>query len=96
MNLNNPIYYINGVSNVRASLIAAELGLSSINDLLHFFPFRYIDRTKFYKINELIDNNSDIQIIGRITSLKTIQQKKGSRLIGKLQDETGTMELVWF
>ena len=96
MNLNNPIYYINGVSNVRASLIAAELGLSSINDLLHFFPFRYIDRTKFYKINELIDNNSDIQIIGRITSLKTIQQKKGSRLTGKLQDETGTMELVWF
>jgi len=96
MNLNNPIYYINGVSNVRASLIAAELGLFSINDLLHFFPYRYIDRTKFYKINELIDNNSDIQIIGRITSLKTIQQKKGSRLIGKLQDETGAMELVWF
>ena len=96
MNLNNPIYYINGVSNVRASLIAAELGLSSINDLLHFFPYRYIDRTKFYKINELIDNNSDIQIIGRITSLKTIQQKKGSRLIGKLKDETGVMELVWF
>ena len=96
MNLNNPIYYINGVSNVRASLIAAELGLSSINDLLHFFPYRYIDRTKFYKINELIDNNSDIQIIGRITSLKTIKQKKGSRLIGKLQDETGVMELVWF
>ncbi len=96
MNLNNPIYYINGVSNVRASLISAELGLFRINDLLHFFPYRYIDRTKFYKINELIDNNSDIQIIGRIISLKTIQQKKGSRLIGKLQDETGAMELVWF
>ena len=96
MNLSNPIYYINGVSNVRASLIGTELGLSSINDLLHFFPYRYIDRTKFYKINELLDNNSDIQIIGRITSLKTIQQKKGSRLIGKLQDETGAMELVWF
>ena len=96
MNLSNPIYYINGVSNVRASLISAELGLFRINDLLHFFPYRYIDRTKFYKINELVDNNSDIQIIGRITSLKTIQQKKGSRLIGKLQDETGAMELVWF
>ena len=66
MNLNNPIYYIKGVSNVRASLLSAELGLTKINDLLHFFPFRYIDRTKFYKINALIDNNSDIQIIGRI------------------------------
>ena len=53
MNLNNPIYYIKGVSNVRASLLSAELGLTKINDLLHFFPFRYIDRTKFYKINAL-------------------------------------------
>ena len=96
MNLNNPIYYIKGISNVRASLISAELGLTKIIDLLHFFPYRYIDRTKFYKINALIDNNSDIQIIGRITSIKTIQQKKGSRLIGKFQDETGTMDLVWF
>ena len=96
MNLNNPIYYIKGVSNVRASLLSAELGLTKINDLLHFFPFRYIDRTKFYKINALIDNNSDIQIIGRIISLKTIEQKKGSRLIAKFSDETGTMDLVWF
>lgn len=96
MNLNNPIYYIKGISNVRASLISAELGLTKIIDLLHFFPYKYIDRTKFYKINALIDNNSDIQIIGRITSIKTIQQKKGSRLIGKFQDETGTMDLVWF
>lgn len=96
MNLNNPIYYIKGVSNVRASLISAELGITKINDLLHFFPYRYIDRTKFYKINELIDNNSDIQIIGKITSFKIVKQKKGSRLIGKFQDETGTMDLVWF
>ncbi len=96
MNLNNPIYYIKGVSNVRASLLSAELGLTKINDLLHFFPFRYIDRTKFYKINALIDNNSEIQIIGRIISLKTIEQKKGSRLIAKFSDETGTMDLVWF
>ena len=96
MNLNNPIYYIKGVSNVRASLISAELGLTKINDLLHFFPYRYIDRTKFYKINGLINNNSDIQIIGKITSLRTVKQKKGSRLIGKFQDETGIMDLVWF
>ena len=96
MNLNNPIYYIKGISNVRASLISAELGLTKIIDLLHFFPYRYIDRTKFYKINALIDNNSDIQIIGRIVELKTIQQKKGTRLVGKFQDDTGAIELVWF
>jgi ATP-dependent DNA helicase RecG len=96
MNLNNPVYYLRGISNVRASLLSAELGLTRLNDLLHFFPYRYIDRTKFYKINELINNNSDIQIIGRIVELKTIQQKKGTRLVGKFQDDTGAIELVWF
>ena len=96
MNLNNPVYYLRGISNVRASLLSTELGLIRLNDLLHFFPYRYIDRTKFYKINELINNNSDIQIIGRIVELKTIQQKKGTRLVGKFQDDTGAIELVWF
>jgi ATP-dependent DNA helicase RecG len=96
MNLNNPVYYLKGISNVRASILSAELGLTRLNDLLHFFPYRYIDRTKFYKINELINNNSDIQIIGRVVELKTIQQKKGTRLVGKFQDDTGAIELVWF
>ena len=96
MNLNNPVYYLKGVSNLRASIISAELGLSRLNDLLHFFPYRYIDRTKFYKINEIINNNSEIQVVGSISVLKTIQQKNGARLIGKFQDETGAMELVWF
>ncbi len=96
MNLNNPLTYVKGVSNARAATLSAELGLNRLNDLLHFFPYRYIDRTKFYKINELIDNNSDIQLFGRIIELKTINQKKGSRLVAKLQDETGIMELVWF
>ncbi len=96
MNLKNPVYYLKGISNLRASTISAELGLSRLNDLLHFFPYRYIDRTKFYKINEIINNNSEIQVVGSITSLKTIQQKNGARLIGKFLDETGAMELVWF
>ena len=96
MNLNSPIYYLKGVSNLRASIISAELGLSRLNDLLHFFPYRYIDRTKFYKINEIINNNSEIQVVGSISALKTIQQKNGARLTGKFQDETGAMELVWF
>ena len=96
MNLENPIHYLKGVSNVRASLLSSELGLNNLNDLLHFFPYRYIDRTKFYKINQLIDNDSEIQLIGKVTELNTISQKKGSRLVGKFQDETGSIELVWF
>ena len=96
MNLNNPIYYIRGISNARASKLTSEIGLRTINDLLHFFPYRYIDRTKFYKINELVNNTSEVQIIGVITQVKTVKQKTGTRLIAKFQDETGFIELVWF
>jgi len=96
MNLNNPIYYIRGISNARASKLTSEIGLRTINDLLHFFPYRYIDRTKFHKINELVNNTSEVQIIGAITDVKTIKQKTGTRLIARFQDETGFLELVWF
>ncbi|MFY0631623.1 MAG: DUF559 domain-containing protein [Flavobacteriaceae bacterium] len=96
MNLNSPLTYVKGISNARSSLMSAELGLSRLNDLLHFFPYRYIDKTKFYKIKELLNNNSEVQIIGRITELRTVNQKKGSRLVAKFRDETGVMELVWF
>ncbi|MFD2567458.1 ATP-dependent DNA helicase RecG [Pseudotenacibaculum haliotis] len=96
MNLNYPLTYINGISNARASLLSGELNLSRLHDLLHFFPYRYIDRTKFYKIAELINNNTDIQLVGRVVEMKTIKQKRGSRLVAKFQDDTGSMELVWF
>ena len=97
MNLNNPIYYIRGISNARASKLSSEIGLRTINDLLHFFPYRYIDRTKFYKINELVNNTSEVQIIGvYYQMLKPVKQKTGTRLIARFQDETGFLELVWF
>ncbi|MEQ6122869.1 ATP-dependent DNA helicase RecG [Pseudotenacibaculum sp. MALMAid0570] len=96
MNLNSPLTYIKGISNARAASLSAELGLHRLHDLLHYFPFRYIDRTKFYKITELIDNSSDVQVIGKVLDLKTVKQKRGSRLVARFQDETGIMELVWF
>ncbi|MBL4605102.1 MAG: ATP-dependent DNA helicase RecG [Flavobacteriaceae bacterium] len=96
MNLNKPLTYVKGVSNIWASMLSSELGLSRLNDLLHFFPYRYIDKTKFYKINELVNNSSEVQIIGQITELRTVNQKKGSRLVAKFRDDTGVMELVWF
>lgn len=96
MNLKHPIHYLKGVSSIRATQLYNELGLSKLIDLLYFFPSRYVDRSKFYKINEIIDNNSHVQIIGKVTELATVKQKKGSRLIAKFQDETGILELVWF
>ncbi len=80
----------------RASLLQAELGIKTCNDLLNFFPFRYIDKTQFYTIKDLQSNSSEVQIVGKITSLKSVAQKRGSRLVATFQDTTGTMELVWF
>ena len=96
MNLSYPITYIKGISVQRATLLYTELGLKTCDDLLNFFPFRYIDKTAFYTIKELQPNTSEVQIVGKITQVKSVAQKRGSRLVATFQDATGTMELVWF
>lgn len=96
MNLNNPVTYIKGISVARAELLFTELGIKTCNDLLHLFPFRYIDKTQFYTINQLQQNSAEVQIVGKITGVKTVKQKRGSRLVATFSDATGTMELVWF
>lgn len=96
MLLNKPITYISGISLQRATLLYTELGIKTCNDLLNFFPFRYIDKTAFYAIKDLQPNSSEVQIVGKITRVKSVAQKRGSRLVATFQDATGTMELVWF
>ena len=94
--LQTPIDYLKGVGPNRAALLKSELGIHTFQDLINFFPFRYIDKTRYYKINELSPNTAEVQIIGKIVHIKTVAQKKGSRLVAKFIDETGEMELVWF
>ncbi|MDD7915944.1 ATP-dependent DNA helicase RecG [Polaribacter ponticola] len=96
MNLSYPITYLNGISVQRATLLYTELGIKTCNDLLNFFPFRYIDKTAFYAIKDLQPNSSEVQIVGKITRVKSVAQKRGSRLVATFQDATGSMELVWF
>lgn len=88
--------YLKGVGPGRAEVLGKELGIFNFADLLNFFPFRYIDRSRFFKISELLPNFAEVQIIGTITGLKTVQQKRGSRLTATFTDATGSMELVWF
>ena len=96
INLQTPIDYLKGVGPNRADLLRKELGIHTYQDLLNLFPNRYIDRTQYYKINQLQRNSSDMQIIGQITNLKEVPQKRGKRLVATFKDETGVMELVWF
>jgi len=91
-----PIDYLKGVGPNRAELLKKELGIHTFQDLLNLFPNRYLDRTQFYKINQLQRNSSDVQIIGKITHIKMVEQKRGKRLAATFNDENGKMELVWF
>ncbi len=94
--LQTPITYLKGVGPNRAQALQSELGITTYNDLLHFFPNRYIDKTRYYKISELERNSSEVQLIGKIVHIKTVEQKRGSRLVARFVDDTGEMELVWF
>ena len=94
--LQTPIVYLKGVGPNRANLLQSELGISSFQDLLNLFPNRYIDKTKYYKINQLQRSSADVQIVGKIIHLKTVEQKRGKRLVATFKDETGEIELVWF
>lgn len=94
--LQTPIAYLKGVGPNRADVLRSELGIHTYQDLLHLFPRKYIDRTQYLKINELRDTGAEVQVVGMITHLKTVQQKKGNRLEATFEDETGSMKMVWF
>jgi ATP-dependent DNA helicase RecG len=94
--LQTPVTYLKGVGPNRSEILHSELGIVTCQDLINLFPNRYIDKTRYYKINELQRGNADVQLIGKIIHLKTVEQKKGSRLVATFKDATGEMELVWF
>ena len=94
--LQTPVAYLKGVGPNRANLLKEELGISTYQDLLNFFPNRYIDRSQFFSINDLPRNTSEVQIIGKIISFKLIQQQRGKRLVAIFSDGKSTLELVWF
>ena len=96
--LETPIEYLKGVGDQRASLLRSELQVTTFQDLLHLFPTRYIDRTQYYKIQDLKETSTEVQIIGRIIHLKTVEGKSKAqqRLVTTFTDGTATMELIWF
>jgi len=95
--LETPIEYLKGVGPQRGELLRKELSIHKYGDLLNLYPNRYIDRTRYYKINELVDSSSEVQIVGKIIHIKTVEFGKGKkRLTATFVDDTGQMELVWF
>jgi ATP-dependent DNA helicase RecG len=93
--LETPIEYLKGVGPARGELLRKELGIHKYGDLINLFPNRYIDRTRYYKINELLNSNSEVQVVGKVINIKSVGEKR-TRLVATFTDGTGEMELVWF
>ena len=94
--LDTSIEFIKGVGPSRAKLFKEELNITTYDDLINFFPFRYIDRTKFYKIKDLPELPTDVQITGKVVKKTSINNKFNKRLSLLFQDDTGQIELIWF
>ena len=90
------IMYLPGVGPKRAEILKKELEIETVQDLLYYFPYKHIDRSKFYKIDEIDGNMSHIQVKGRITGISLQGQQYKQRLVAKFSDETGSVELLWF
>ena len=94
--LETPIEYLKGVGPQRADILKKELQIFTYGDLLFHFPFRYVDRTKIYKVREVNPLSQYVQLKGVLKYIDAAHDKKKSRLIADLKDDTGTIELIWF
>ncbi len=94
--LNKDIKYLPGVGPKRANLFAEELEIRSYGDLLYYFPYKYVDRSRFYQIKDVHPELSNIQIKGKIVKFELAGKPNKRRLIGYFADDTGIIELVWF
>lgn len=95
--LDNDIKYVMGVGEARARLLDKELGIRTLGDMLTYYPFRYIDRTKIYRIEQITDGDSALlQFRGRVTGVGYAGEGRKRRFTAVVSDGSGTAELVWF
>jgi ATP-dependent DNA helicase RecG len=94
--LKTTIEYLKGVGPLRAETLNKEANLFTFNDLLHYFPFRYVDRSIVHDIIDIPGINSDVQLKGIITNVQEIGAARKKRLVAILKDDTSSIELIWF
>jgi ATP-dependent DNA helicase RecG len=94
--LENDISFLKGVGPARADQFRMELGIRTWEDLLMHYPFRYVDKSQFQKVRDVKSDAVAVQLQGTIVKLSELGEARAKRLVGIFQDETGTMELVWF
>ena len=90
------IKFLPGVGEQRASILGGELNIRSLYDLLYYFPYKYIDRSRIYKVNELGGHLQHVQLLGEIRSFEELGEGAGRRLVAHFTDGTAFVDLVWF
>ena len=94
--LQTPIEFLKGVGPQRAQLLQKELGIFNYGDLLHTYPYRYLDRSIYHKCKDLPYVDSYVQLVGTIDNIKEIGTARFKRLSARFSDDSGTIELIWF
>ncbi|ULQ58432.1 ATP-dependent DNA helicase RecG [Flavihumibacter rivuli] len=94
--LSSPIEYLKGVGPLKGDLLKKELNIFTFKDLLEHFPLRHIDKTKVTPILSIQPGMEYVQVVGSITSIAVLGEKRAKRLVARVRDKTGEMELVWF
>ena len=94
--LQQDIQFLPGVGPKRADLLREELNINTFEDLLTYYPYRYVDRSRFYKISEITSDMPFIQLRGKVHGYAMVGKGRGKRLVADFRDPTGRIELVWF
>jgi ATP-dependent DNA helicase RecG len=94
--LDTQIEYLKGIGPQRGDMLKKELGIFTYNDLLGLYPFRYVDRSKIYKIKDINEEMPYVQLKGKIIKTETLGTKFQKRFVALLKDDSGIIELVWF
>lgn len=94
--LQTPIEFLKGVGPQRAQLLQKELGIFTYGDLLHTYPYRYLDRSIYHKCSELPYIDSYVQLVGTIDNIKEVGTTRFKRLSARFTDSTGSIEFIWF
>ncbi|HOW31424.1 MAG TPA: ATP-dependent DNA helicase RecG, partial [Bacteroidales bacterium] len=93
--LDTPIEYLKGVGPKRGEVLRKELGISTYYELLTYYPFRYVDRSRFFSINEINSDAAWVQLKGTVTATQLAGKGVAMRYIVTLEDATGSIDLVY-
>lgn len=94
--LDTPVEFLKGVGPERAKTLKSEFDIETFGDLLKWYPYRHVDRTRFYSTNEINADLPYVQLRGQILNFQILGKSRGQRAVAQLTDKTGNLELVWF